>query len=110
MTETESTGPDADTATRECPFEDCEWSIEYDPDDCYGEYDADYKSERHYEREHAGRVEIQVTLEREQMLGDRDPDDIRERVLAEEDFGAWAVAHVRTRVLEEPDDHDTATS
>lgn len=90
--------------TRECPFPGCEWS--FDPDEgLYGdEHTADYRAEMHYEREHAGEIEIQVTLTRRQLLGPRDPQDIRERYL-DDDFGSWEVSHVRTRVLEDADDH-----
>lgn len=92
-----------ENVTRECPFEDCDWSYENDRD-YDGELSADHKATMHYEREHAGEIEIQVTLTRKQLLGPRDPKDIRERFL-DEDFGAWEISHVRTEVLEEADDH-----
>lgn len=90
--------------TRECPFPDCDWEYEYRPD-YSGETSADYQSELHYEREHAGRVRIQVTLEAEQLLGGRDPDDIRESYLERDDYRPFEVAHVATEVFEPADDH-----
>lgn len=70
----ETTG--ADTLT--CPFPDCGWSYEYEPN-LVDELSLDYKRERHYEREHAGRVKIHVKLETTQLLGDRDLQDISDR-------------------------------
>jgi len=92
------------TDERTCPFPDCEWTYEYDGDDYGSRLSADHRAQMHYEREHAGQVEIQVTLERTQLLGGRDPEAIRERY-HDEDWSGWAVAHVRTEVLEEADDH-----
>lgn len=95
------------TETRTCPFEGCEWSYESRRDDYTAGLDADFKAEQHYEREHAGRVRIQVALEQEQMLGDRDPEEIRERVMDRfESEPGYEVAYVRTEVLDEADDHD----
>lgn len=95
------------TETRTCPFKGCDWSYESRHDGYSAELDADFKAEHHYEREHAGRVRIQVTLESEQRLGPRDPQDIRENVIERfEDTTSYDVAHARTEVLEEADDHD----
>lgn len=94
------------TESRSCSFEGCEWSYESRYDGYSARLDADFKVEQHYEREHAGRVRIQVALENEQQLGDRDPEDIRERVMERfESEPGYEVAHVRTEVLEEADDH-----
>lgn len=93
--------------TRECPFPDCDWSYESRfPDSYSGELSADFRAEQHYEREHAGRVRIQVTLETEQQLGGRDPKEVREHFLERyEESTHIDVAYVRTEVLEEPSDH-----
>lgn len=96
--------------TRECPFPDCDWSFEYDPDDWPDGYDADHRSEMHYEKEHAGHVEIQVTLERTQRIGSRNLDDIREYYFDEEQFPGWDIAYTRTKVLDEADDHDAVST
>jgi hypothetical protein len=93
------------TETRTCPFTDCEWSYEYDPDSYTSELDADFRAERHYEKAHAGRVRIQVVLEKEQLQGDREPKQIRERMIERFEEQGHDVAYVRTEVLEEPDDH-----
>lgn len=92
-------------AVRECPFPECDWSKEYDPDNYAEEVDADWSAEMHYEKEHGGRVRIQVTLETEEILGGRDHKDIRERILDEEDFPGYSIAFVATEVVEEADDH-----
>jgi hypothetical protein len=93
------------TNTRECPFPDCDWTYEYE-EDFNGELTADHRATMHYKREHAGKVQVQITLETERLLGDRDPSDIRERYLDEYDPGAaFDVVHVRTKVLDESDDH-----
>jgi hypothetical protein len=97
--------PELLPATRECPFPDCEWTDDYDPDSEGSVITSEFEAEHHYEREHAGRVEIQVTLERTQLLGTRETKDIRKRYLDETDFTGWDVASVRTRVLKEADDH-----
>lgn len=92
--------------TAECPFPDCDWDYRYDPEQYYDELDKDFAAEQHYEREHAGRVRIQVTLEKEQMLCERDPREIRERLSEEmEGVKGFSLAYVRTEVLEDADDH-----
>jgi hypothetical protein len=94
------------TETRTCPFEGCDWEYESHFDGYSSDLDADFKAEQHYEREHAGKIRIQVTLESEQMLGDRDPKKVRENALERfESKVGYDVAHVRTEVLEESDDH-----
>ena len=98
MTTTEST-------TRECPFPGCEWSYDRDGDGYTDVLEADRRAHRHYEREHAGEVRIQVTLEKTQRLGDRDPAAIRERLLEGLSVPGYDVAHARTEVLEPADDH-----
>lgn len=100
---------DADTGAevRECRFEDCDWSHEFDSDG-HGDRDvASYRTRRHYEREHGGRVRIRVTLEREQILGDRDPHDVADRFhdSFEDRVGGWDVSYAVAEVVEEPDDH-----
>lgn len=98
---------DGGGGVKHCPFDDCEWSTEYDESGLYSEPAAERSAEQHYEREHAGRVEIQVALTREQMIGSRDTEEIRQRILDEkaDDFGGFEVAFVRTEVLEEASDH-----
>jgi hypothetical protein len=103
-----SDGAESDRRTEQltCPFEGCEWEHNYNPDSPWGREDAESHAELHYERDHAGKVRIQVTLEREQLLGERDPEDIRERVMNDfEEKSSYDVAFVRTEVLEEADDH-----
>lgn len=93
--------------TRECPFPDCEWTYEY-ADDYDGRLDADFRSEMHYEREHAGEVRIKVTLETTQRLEDQDPAAVAERAherFAERDTGPYEVAYACAEVTEEPNDH-----
>lgn len=93
--------------TRSCPFDGCDWSYEYRRDSYTAELDADFKAEHHYERAHAGRVRIQVTLETEQRLGPRDPKQVRKQAIERfEDTTSYDVAHARTEVLEAADDHD----
>lgn len=92
--------------TLECPFSDCDWATEYDADCDASEISAENSAELHYEREHAGRVRIQVTIEKEQILGPREPKDIREREIERWEERGHDVAHVRTEVLEEADLHD----
>lgn len=92
------------TETITCPFPECDWSHDYDPDEFHDELTADHRAEMHYEREHAGKVEVQVTLEKTEQLGGRDPEAIRERVFDRPWMG-YDVAHVRTKVLDEADDH-----
>lgn len=95
-----------DLANRTCPFPDCDWSDEYDPEDEVSILDSEGKAESHYENEHAGRVEIQVTLNCQFAIGDRSVEDIRTRISERfDDRVGWEVAHVRSEVLEEPDDH-----
>jgi len=97
---------EAGSSVRECPFPDCNWSYEWGGTFHGDEITADHKYQRHYGKEHAGRVLIQVTLESEQQLGPRDPKDIRENFLERwEEKPGMDVAHVRTEVLEEADDH-----
>jgi len=94
------------TEMRTCPFEDCDWSYEYGAESYSTERDADYHAERHYEKEHAGRIRIQVTLETEELLGEREPREIRERAIDRfEETSRYDVAFVRTEVLEQSDDH-----
>ena len=91
-------------ATRECPFPECDWTYRYHSSDYSSSTQADYQSDMHYEKEHAGRVEIQVTLEKTQLIGAREVDDIREQQF-EREFLGWEIAHVRTNVKQEADDH-----
>jgi hypothetical protein len=56
-----SDGESVSTERRECPL--CEWQV---TDEVVTETDRmelDYRSERHYEREHCGSVRVTVTLE-----------------------------------------------
>ena len=103
--------PDA-SVTVTCPFPDCDW--EHTADWCSNEFDnelsADENATYHYEDEHAGRVRIQITLETEQLLGGRDPTDIRQYYLEkyQEKNDIMDVAHVRTEITEPSDDHEAA--
>lgn len=100
---------DESVSVSECPFPECDWSREYDPNDEYGRAMTEASAEHHYEREHAGRVRVQVTLEKEQLLGGRATEDIRKRLSDEMDgVKGYSLAYVRTEVLEEPDDHSKA--
>lgn len=92
-------------AMKRCPFPDCGWSHEYDPESYTSTLDADFAAERHYEREHAGRVRVQVVVEFERMLGGLSPREIREDLLEQWEEEHHPVAYVRTEVLEEADDH-----
>lgn len=105
MTQTE-----ADIETLHCPFPDCDESVSYDAHDEFDREMAEYHAENHYEHEHAGKVEIQVSLTKEQLLGGRDTSEIRERILEEEEFAGWEISHVRTKILEEADDHGVLTA
>lgn len=95
----------SETTVRECQFPGCEWSKEHG--DSYSEeLSRDFDAERHYEREHGGRIRIQVTLEAEQILGGRDPKDVRKQWMEDyDDSHHIDVAYVRTEVLEESDNH-----
>jgi hypothetical protein len=92
--------------TKTCPFPDCDWETNYDAELDYGEHDAEVAAEFHYEREHAGEVKIQITLESTQLLGERDPEQIRKRKMEQFEDEGYDVAFVRTEVVEEADDHD----
>ncbi len=89
-----------------CPFADCDWSQEY-KDDEHGRHLRDAKAEQHYEREHAGKARVQVVLEKEVLIGDRDPHDITDQALENIDdhVNGYEVAWSRAEVLEESDDH-----
>ncbi|PGF14417.1 hypothetical protein CP556_21385, partial [Natrinema sp. CBA1119] len=92
---------------RECPFPDCEWAYEYAPD-YDGRLEADFRSEMHYEREHAGEVRIKVTLETAQLLGDRNPMAVAEHAherFADKTTAGYEVAYACAEVTEEADDH-----
>lgn len=70
---------------------------------------AEHQAEMHYEREHAGRVRVQMTWEMEHLLGELSAQEHRERLVErygdERKFGGYELAHVRTEVIEEADDH-----
>jgi hypothetical protein len=89
-----------------CPFPECDW--EYDP--AFREpdtLDAEFAAEEHYEREHAGKIQIQITLETQRLIGERTPKEIREQFLERYEEKTYAdVAHIRTEILEEPTDHE----
>lgn len=90
-----------------CPFDDCDWSSQ--PMGDGARISHDHAARSHYEREHAGRVKIRVTLEREQLLGDRDPVEIADRAhdyMAEGDAPpGWDVAYTSAEVLDAADPH-----
>jgi len=69
----------------------------------------EHDAEMHYEREHAGKVRIKVTLEREQLLGTRDPQDIADAYfekMQDKELLGWDVAYSSVEVLEESDVND----
>lgn len=99
---------ETDEGVRDCPFPDCGWTYEVGEKPSYEDVlQADERSERHYDREHAGRIQIQITLETEQQLGGRTPEEVREYYHDEwkDRVGGLELAHVRTEILEEPSDH-----
>lgn len=98
------TGQDGVEVMR-CPFDGCSWHREFDPDDEFSKEMADHDSEMHYEREHAGRIRVQVTLEREYLIGNRETEDVRISELERFEKDGYEVAHVRSEVLKEADDH-----
>ena len=90
-----------------CPFPECEWSKAYDPDGDLEEMYAEHFAELHYEREHAGKVKVQLTIEKEVQIGPRTPKDVREHYLDDfEPSPGWDIAHVRTEVVREADNHE----
>jgi hypothetical protein len=91
------------TETVGCPFEDCDWTTDLHTEN--GRVIDDSACIIHYEREHAGRVRLQITIEKEVNIGSRDLEDIREHELARWESDGHDVAHVRSEVLEEADDH-----
>lgn len=94
------------SAVKRCPFDGCDWSKEYDPNSYDSGLDADFAAEMHYEREHAGRVRIRVTLEVEQLLGSRDPEEIGSRALDRwQEKTSWTPIHTQVKVVEDADDH-----
>lgn len=94
----------SDRVTHKCPFPDCDWQTDYYTNENGDPVDA-YPSVRHYEQEHAGTVKIQVTLEFEQCIGTRDTTDIRNNFFERWSDKGHDVAHVRTEVIDEADDH-----
>lgn len=97
---------ESETVRKECPFPDCDWSIEKELTFWADRQSLEYKAERHYEREHAGRVKVQITIESEFLHMGRDVEELRERHLDDPPVDdPWEVAHVRTEVTEEPDEH-----
>jgi hypothetical protein len=106
---------DSDTGlqhqTREtvgCPFEDCDWTTELPTEN--GRVIDDSECIIHYEREHAGRVRLQITIEKELLIGDRDLETIRESELKRWEEDGHDVAHVRSEVLQETDEHPEEVS
>lgn len=94
------------TDKRECGFPGCGWSIEREVREPVDETVLDNKSLMHYEREHAGKVRVSVTLEMEQLHAGRDMEAVRGRILDNPpEVAPYEVSHVRTEVLEEPSDH-----
>lgn len=96
----------SDAALRwECPFPDCDW--EWDPDDnlVADNIIADHDAEMHYEKQHAGKVRIQVTIEWEELLGSREPADVREMAMERFEDSRGEVAYARSEILEEASDH-----
>ncbi len=89
-----------------CPFEDCDWSQEY-KDDEHGRLLRDTKAEQHYEEEHAGKARVQVVVEKEVLVGDRDAHDLADHAYdqLEDDVPGFEVAYARTEIIDEPSDH-----
>lgn len=89
-----------------CPFEDCDWSQEFKCDE-HGRLLQGGKTEQHYEREHAGKARVQVVLEKEVLIGDRDSHDLTDAALdqLEDKVRGYEVAYSRAKVLDEADDH-----
>lgn len=90
---------------RECPFPDCDWFDMYDPGLEDDERGSEHRATMHYEKEHAGRVRLLVTIEVEQLLGARSPSDARVHAMERFDRRGHDVAFVRSEVIEEADDH-----
>jgi hypothetical protein len=76
-----------------CPFPDCNRQLR-----------TEHDSAMHYEREHAGRVRVLVTIEHEQLLGDRDPQDVAD-AMHDRYADDFEVAWTRAEVVEPADDH-----
>jgi hypothetical protein len=98
---------DTGTVLRECPFEGCDWAVEFNPDNYHDELDADHRSEQHYEREHAGRVRVRVVLEYERLLGARTPQEVSDAAhekWADKQPGALAFTYAEE--IEPADDHE----
>jgi len=72
-----------------------------------GEHMRDAQAEQHYEREHAGKARVQVVLEKEVLIGDREPHDLTDQALEQLDdrVCGYDVAFSRAEVLDEADDH-----
>lgn len=90
----------------ECEFDDCDWSTEY-IDDESGRMVSEADREMHYLNEHAGKARVQVVLEKEVVIGDREPHDLTDQALddLEDHVRGYEVAYSRAEVLEEADDH-----
>lgn len=95
-----------DTVTHECPFPECDWTHEYTSLGPDGYPIDDYPTARHYEREHGGRIRLQVVVEKTQVLGSRSPREVRKQAFERWDDTHHEVAYIRSEVLEEADDHD----
>lgn len=100
------------TQKRECPFPGCDWSDQYDPGDYADELASEEMAESHYERKHAGRARVRVTLERTVMIGDeslgkiadRHHDKVVEEVDDEALYG-WEVSYAVAEEVEPASDH-----
>jgi len=89
-----------------CPFEDCDWSQEY-IDDEHGRHLKEANAEQHYQEEHAGKARVQVVVEKEALVGDRDAHDLADAAYdeLEDDVPGYEVAYSRTEIIDEPSDH-----
>ena len=97
-----------------CPFDGCDWTPKLTgPTDFQTHADRErwheQRATEHYERQHAGRVRVRAVLERDVLLGPRDPHDAAdaalERLREREDILGFDVAYTVAEVVEEPDDH-----
>lgn len=94
---------------RTCPFPDCDWSYNSDYREYTDSIQADFEAERHYEQEHAGRVRVHAKFSGEQMMGERDAQEIsdwlHDRLSAESLPGGLELSFTAVEVIEEADEH-----
>lgn len=96
------------SAVKECPYNGCDWTEEYDPESRIDELAAEDAATIHFESHHGGTARVRVVLERDVFAAPgRDLSDIVDRYhdrISDEPPTGFDVAFAYGEFVDEPED------